>query len=272
MIRSWILPTATAALLLVSACTVKEPRGDCPCYVTLDLDDFARLQDYDKGKVGMHSGSELSEEDISPAQYMGRGYETSVRRVPSVFFTVVGHEGLSFSSDTLRVAFGREWTRVMADSVAGECSGDSEYLKLSPRKEYCTVFLVVVGKDSSIEDEYDFRVRANSCGIRLRDRASVRGAFSAVAQNPWTGSVYSVTMPRQSDYDAVLDILVHEDTRMYTVDDHVADVKLGAIMQANGYDWTKDSLDDIYVTVDFASANVSVGIEEWKDEDIQDQI
>ena len=132
---------------------------------------------------------------------------------------------------------------------------------------------MVVGKDSSGgEEEYDYRIRANSCGIRLRDRASVRGAFSAVADNPWTGSVYAVTMPRQNDYDAVLDILCHEETKMFTVDDYVSEIKLGAVMKASGYDWTKDSLDDIYVTIDFARATVSVGIEQWEDENVDDQI
>ena len=123
MTRHRILPLAFLVLLAPSACTVKETRTDCPCYVTLDLDDFALLQDYDTGKVGMHSGTEMSQEDFTPSQYLGRGYETSVRRLPCVFFSVVGQEGLNMCSDTLKVSVGSEWPRVMADSAAGECSG-----------------------------------------------------------------------------------------------------------------------------------------------------
>ena len=71
-------------------------------------------------------------------------------------------------------------------------------------------------------------------------------------------SSYSVRIPRQKESDIILDFLEKSGD-----DEPVGGIDLGNEMDKKGYDWTKESLDDIFVILDFVRMDFSLKIVEW---------
>ena len=71
-------------------------------------------------------------------------------------------------------------------------------------------------------------------------------------------SSYSVRIPRQKQSDIKLDFFEKDGE-----DGPVGGIDLGNEMDRKGYDWTKESLDDIYIILDFVRMDFSLKIVEW---------
>lgn len=248
------------------SCSVKESRMSCPCYVNMNVDAFCALNGADDAMVSVISGSPTQKENITLSEYQGTGYDIVVDRKTNCFSCVVGSEGMKNSGDSIICPENGEWSRVYADSKSILCDADDRYVEMVPHKEFCTITFVLVGLAAPDGYPYDIRVRAGSNGMRVKDRCPVEGNYTAFAVKSVSGTTYSVRVPRQKDSEMVMDLLNHSEDRVYTVEDRVKTFPLGLTMKNMGYNWEKEDLEDIYVTVDYVRASVSVRLDEWSEE------
>ena len=84
------------------------------------------------------------------------------------------------------------------------------------------------------------------------------------------GAWYGV-IPRQKSNDLLLEVYLpeegHEDRGRI---DYVID--LGAKFEAMGYDWTAEDLRDVSVKVGFASAGITVSVQDWEGDNSYENI
>lgn len=251
--------------LSVISCSIKDSRLDCPCYVNVNVDAFCSLNGADAALVSVMSGSPVTKENISLMDYAGTGYDVVVDRKTNSFSCVIGNEGMICTGDSIICPANGEWGRIYADAKSVFCDADDRYVELVPHKDFCTVTFVLVGVDSVEDYPFDIRVRANSNGMRVKDRKPVEGKYVAYAAANGSGTTLSVRLPRQSDTETVMDFMNRRQDRIYSVDDRVKTILLGKIMEAGGYNWEKDDLEDLSVTIDYVRASVSVRIDEWEE-------
>ena len=265
---------AAGVLLLafpLAACSVKEDRAPCPCYLVLDMDGMAHNPDYPQGLVTIMSGQVISQERITLSDHEGTGYEKAVPRRLVDASCAAGHEDLWWHTDTLYAATGLEWGPVMLACAQVDCNDDLRHVRMDFRKEHCRVTFMLVGVTDADSYPFDLRVRANSCGVRMRDRRPVDGRYTVYARRGNT-AFFHTTLPRQSESEIALDLLMHSDTHEYTPDDLVVTLDMGRMLRDQGYDWTRDDLEDVYVTVDVVKATATISIQPWDRSEVREEI
>ena len=265
-----ILPLLLPAFPLVS-CSIKESRAECPCYALIDLDEYAELSDAEDILVTVRGGGVSSNSEVKLTDCLGCGHEEKVGRSSVIFCSASGYGDMNVQSDSVRAPGNMEWGKIFSDGQIADCDDDICVVRMRPHKEYCTVIFLVVGVPSE-GLLFDMRVRANSDGVRLRDSKPLEGAYTAYVSGSFAGSVCSVRIPRQEDDNMVLDLLEHREDRTYTAEDILTSFPLGRMIRAQGFSWTKSSLDDVYITIDYSRMIADVSIIEWNEKDIEESI
>lgn len=259
-------------LLAVSAsCSIKEDRRVCPCYLSLDISEAAMKGEHARALVTLVSGSLLSQESLLTQDYLEADYEVTVPRREVSASCVIGHDDLWWRSDTLMPPSGLEWGPVLLARSTEDCDDDLRHVKMSFHKEYCKVSFLLVGVSDPEAYPFDIRLRANSNALRMRDRRPLDGRYTVFAR-PSNTALFTVLMPRQAENEVAVDLLWHSEEHRYALDDLVTSIDLGRELAAQRYDWEKDDLDDIYVTIDVVRASASISIREWEHTDIEEVI
>lgn len=243
-------------LPLLPACSVKENRDACPCYVNYNFDELIS-EGYRSALVSVSSDVSLYREDLDLLSVAGSGLDVPVPKTYVRSSVVLGLDRSYRSGDTLAVRENVEADAVYVWSDLRLCREEVVSLRPRPRKQYCKVDIIVTGVPPGAEYPYDMQVRANCCGLDLFDLLPVEGKYSTVVRKNNTSS-YSVRIPRQKESDIILDFLEKSGD-----DEPVGGIDLGNEMDKKGYDWTKESLDDIFVILDFVRMDFSLKIVEW---------
>lgn len=269
--KKYALLTAAAltGAVLLSSCSIKEDRAECPCWLTLYYDNVIHMHDYSKALVTVFASEVVVQENVDIIPLEGVGNEYPVPRRENIAMCAVGHENLWWKHDTLTVPTGLDWGRVFLDTQHVDCSGDLAEAVFDVHKEYCQVNFILVGLNDASTYPFDIRVRANCNGVRMRDRKPVHGAFTTYAQPENTAELFRVRVPRQEANEMTMDLLHKRPDHDYKEDDLLMTLDLGNAMSAVGYNWGKEDLDDIYVTVDFVLGTYSVTIIPWTETDIE---
>ena len=259
-------PALLGLVLLLSisaACTIKEERSACPCYLNLNFDSMAKNPDYTQGLITVMNDKVLDQNRVRLEEYVGCGYEVAVPKGSIGACMVTGHEDLWWHSDTLYAATNLQWGPVMLANSISDCNTDEKWVLMDFHKEYCRVNIILVGVTDMENYPFDLRMRANCNGVRMRDRKAVEGLYKAFA-TPQNTAVSSLLLPRQADNELMLDVFKHKDDRTYAEGDLVTIVNVGKVLSQTGYDWTKSDLDDIYVTLDVVNFSLSVSVAPWE--------
>ena len=243
-------------LPLLSACSVKENRDACPCYVNYNFDELIS-EGYRSALVSVSSDVSLYREDLDLLSVAGSGLDVPVPKTYVRSSVVLGLDRSYRSGDTLAVRENVEADAVYVWSDLRLCREEVVSLRPRPSKQYCKVDIIVTGVPPGAEYPYDMQVRANCCGLDLFDLLPVEGKYSTVVRKNNTSS-YSVRIPRQKESDIILDFLEKSGD-----DEPVGGIDLGNEMDKKGYDWTKESLDYIFVILDFVRMDFSLKIVEW---------
>lgn len=260
------LPVWLALSLMICSCSVKEDRHDCPCFVHLVLDEFIRAGFRD-ASLSFDSGGNIFRDDVELVKYSGCPYEIALPRSETCMSVVSGSDGFVMEDNVLSVPYGQESGPLWLFHDRLDCSGDEEYVRAVPFKQYCCLTVIVSGLPPDEEYDCSMTVRADCCGIGLLDAGPVEGKYCATVRKT-ARNTFSVRIPRQSGNSLFLDILpggngpsAHRGGQTaWTFD-------LGQEFSGSGYDWTKQSLDDVSAVVDCSRAEVSVSVEEWEFDD-----
>lgn len=240
---------ALAAMMSV-ACSVKEKRCDCPCYLMLDFSKVDSVS-VPSVSVGLHSADGFMKTMDLGCEKYGRPLVVEVPR-SDIFISVVSDDGGLFDPHGIVIPHGEECPPLYMHSSKVNTERDTVTDTVVLHKNYCalTVGMIADGKSQP----FDVGVKGNVCGYE-DDGRPMGGDFLVIGTLP-AGGVNVVNLPRQKDSSLSLQIL--SDGKV------VREFALGEYIESSGYDWTAPDLEDIEVRVDFALAEVMIRINEWE--------
>ena len=246
---------ASVCILMLSSCSVKEFRGDCPCFLNLNVDDIVSAGEFRESLVSVASGSMVQHENIQLARYEGVGYELKVPRRMVHASLAAGIQKAARRNDTLIYSKNVEMDVLFAWNADLVCDDDMKYARPVLHKQYCNLILDILGSD----EDYDLALRAGCNAVALLGLKPLAGEYSVPLRKKGLKR-YEVRVPRQRDSWVLLDFICAGDVSVFDV---------GAGLAACGYDWSKADLDDAVVTVDMVQAKMSVSIKDWESEKLE---
>lgn len=240
-----------AVLAMVSAaCSVKEKRCDCPCYLMLDFSKVDSIS-VPSVSVGLHSADGFQKAMELGCERYGRPLVVEVPR-SDIYVNVVSDDGGLFKAHGLVIPHGEECPPLYMHSSKVNTERDTVTDTVVLHKNYCALSVGMIADGKT--QPFQIGVKGNVCGYE-DDGRPMGGEFLVVHTLP-AGSLDVINLPRQKDASLSLQIIDGGQV--------VREFALGEYMVSSGYDWTSPDLDDIEVKVDFALAEVTVRVNEWE--------
>ena len=264
-------PLLVLLCFLLLSCSVKEDRGECPVYININFDEVIRKDLFRKSLVCHQSASVFGCDNLELLEYEGTGYDVTASRGVVRLSAAFGHQACSFRSDTLLVQEGAEIGKLFVWSDMALCEDDLYCVSARPHKQYCTMNVIVCGELPWQDADFDLRLKANCNSLSLFDMEPLEGNYTALLERK-NASGYEIRIPRQKTSDVIIELLEKNVRGIYSEEDLIGVVNVGQELSAGGYDWNKEDLDDVYVTVDFARCSASIEIVPWNPETIDVQI
>ena len=237
----WVL----VAVMVAVSCSVKEDRGDCPCYLELDCSEL------DRAFVDVEGVAErFSFGDLIRAEEYGSLHEYQVPR-GELRLIINGIIGKMIVWDSRFLPWeGQQMDSLFARSVLLDtrCDGVREVLRLN--KQFATVTLAFAGGEDGCEVVF----RGNVCGVDPLKLEPYPGPFRFTSRADPAGE-FSVRVPRQLD-----DSLVAE---VYRDGHYVETVPVGVLIERAGFDWTSEDLGDVRIEADLPAGAFSVTVMDW---------
>ena len=255
-----LIPACLALLAAGTACSVKEDRGPCPCYLQVSFTDpdatgEAELLGWRDDQVFR---DRIRIEKARPAW---------TKPVPKGMLTVSACTGIrkAFAEGhQMRIPPGMEADSLYAWFSEVDASGDLAYAQVTFRKQFATVFLDI-RKSAEVVRSCRFLVEGNSCGFDLLDFSPVEGTFrcgpvsaagSLTGSGAGDGTIVTFRVPRQGDTGLTVTVSPEGSVP--------ASFPLGEYIERLGYNWKTEELQDIYVSIDLARGLVDVRVADWE--------
>ena len=258
MIRFKTWPSAFICCLfgvaMMAACSVKEDRRECPCTLELDFSELDCEVVKSVNVIAASADGFVFNDCVSSEAFA----EKYVKTVPHGFLQVTVWAGDTrgvYGDNIVHIPYGLECPPVYLHSFVADTRGELCTQKVLLNKNYCG--LTVMMADGTYVP-YCLTFKGGVNGYDVTGRPSL-GEFSCVAY-PTDNGDSKALLPRQLD-----------NTLMLEVDDGVPHLKMFAIgeyLDKAGYDWTKPSLEDVTVVLDYSLTSVTVHIAGWDKEDV----
>jgi len=244
-------------LPLLAACSVKEDRDECPCWLQIDLSTCSHYADRVSLK-GWTSGSpvfgvQVLSEDFSSA------HEEEVPRTMVSYCATSGLDATRNSGMSVIIPEGEQSDRLYAYRADVQAYGETVYDKVSLHKQYAAV-AVSIGEG---EGDYSVKVKSSWNGLDLVSLRPVSGSFEFFPEKN-EEKVWYFRLPRQGDDSLVMEIT---DTH-----GHTYPYGLGDLVRKSGYDWSAEDLDDIMIGVDYHTGQIKVEVIPWEEGLVYDEI
>lgn len=250
-----------------TACSVKEDRMGCPVYVNLNYDKVIAGNRYESSLVSAFDGTPAYLDAVDILPYEGMGFEIACRRGQLRLASAFGYEAFSWDGDVLTVREGVESGPLFVWADKSEALGDLYCVEVVPHKQYSKVNIIVVGLLPGEDFGYDIRIKAGCNGLDLYELTPVEGGYCALARSR-NAAGYEVIVPRQLRNEVILELLEPSPGHIYAPEDLLGVIDVGKELEAIGFDWKKQDLDDINVVVDFVRMTAAVEVSEWLRDDI----
>ena len=249
---------------ILTGCSVKESRTLCPCLVCVDMSRFGELHECDDVLFSMVGNSRIEQMKVLMEEYGHKPFEIEVRgRYATTFCAAAGYSDMICRGDTLIARNNSEYPPLWTASDTERCDDDEAEVELVPRKDYALLLFSVKGLGASDDVQYELAIKAGSNGITLSNHSPVKGPYKAIAHKSQVGETFELRVPRQDDYELILEIVSGSSSDV---------LELGQLMEDYGYDWHKDDLDDIMVSVDFSKPELELKISKWVNYSIDENI
>ena len=247
-----LIPACLALLTAGTACTVKEDRGPCPCYLQVTFTDpdaagEAQMLGWDEDRLFRDM---VRIEEARPA------WTKPVRKGMLVLLACTGMDESFPEGRQMRIPPGSQADSLYAWFEEVDATGDLAYAKVSFRKQFATVFLDI-RKPADVVRSCRFDVEGNSCGFDLLDFSPVSGTFRCSPVPRDGEEVVTFRIPRQEDTG--LSVTIRPE------DAPSARFPLGEYIERLGYNWKTEELQDIYVAIDLVRGLVDVRVADWEE-------
>ena len=247
-----LIPACLALLAAGTACSVKEDRGPCPCYLQVSFTDpdaagEAQMLGWDEDRLFRDM---VRIEETRPT------WTKPVRKGMLVLSACTGMDESFPEGRQMRIPPGFQADSLYAWFEEVDATGDLAYATVSFRKQFATVFLDI-RKPADVVRTCRFDVEGNSCGFDLLDFSPVAGTFRC-APVPRDGEeIVTFRVPRQGDTG--LSVTIRPE------DAPSARFPLGEYIERLGYNWKTEELQDIYVAIDLVRGLVDVRVADWEE-------
>lgn len=245
----------------LASCSVKEDRGDCPAYVTVNVDRFIN-RDLPNGTVVFDDPFAHHSEEINFYPYSGIGYEWPVDRHLARVTVLSGYDREKIGESEVRVPYGQMAGMVWAYTETFSAESDLYVVDAWPHKQYCLVrFMFDNGYKAPEPYPWRFRIKAECNGFDLYTLEPLVGEYCCTVW-PNAQGQFSCIIPRQLGNNLIMEIFVpNEDSETEGRVEYVID--LGKRFENLGYDWSVPDLGDVSLKVGFASGEVDVSVDGW---------
>ena len=244
----------TLTILLAISCSIKEDRSPCPCWLSIDLSRCTQ----ESVTIAAWADSELFSERVSVQDYRSKGsYEKTVPRGHVNTSVVYGERDMQRTGPMLTIPLGHDCDSLWAHAASIECLGENAMDTAVLHKQFARVFMSVeipIGH----EYPYTFTICSDVSGTDLRDLSPVEGDFR-VDLSLDMDNVCMFCLPRQKEDGGALRLLIHDNGEV------IETIPLAEWISRMGYNWRSIDLEDIYIGVDYARAEVSISIRGWDD-------
>lgn len=238
------------SVALICSCSVKSDRSACPglLFMSVSGGDDAGVS-ISVRSTGSESGEKVHIEKIGGIARAGFDLNYGKNYEVCCFNGV----DQNWSGE---IEFGCQMPSLFAYVCEVECVSEVNELSALLAKQFCRVNIEVKGVDCAV------RLRSNVCGVELSTLAPIQGHFCALAQPVMNSqaprSHFIVNVPRQIDLSLSLDLLDAQSQEVFYTRN------IGSILEAGGMDWSKDSLPDVYLTVEYVDNSFNVSVQNWE--------
>ena len=247
-----LIPAFLALFAAGTACTIKEDRGSCPCYLQVSFTDpdavgEAEMLGWDEDRLFR---DRIRIEEARP------WWTKPVRKGMLILSACTGMVESFPEGHQMRIPPGFQADSLYAWFEVLDATGDLAYAKVSFRKQFATVFLDI-RKPAEVVQSCQFLVEGNSCGFDLLDYSPVYGTFRFTPVAGKGEQIVTFRVPRQGDTGLSVTIKPEGTTPTR--------FPLGEYIKRLGYSWKTEELQDIYVAVDLVRGLVDVRVADWEE-------
>lgn len=246
----------------VLSCSIKENRVGCPAWLTVVSDGHLGEENED-GKLVFNivAGSGSGREDGLLETFSAGGTVLTVPRMETVNVDVLGGvSAMEFAGGVLKIPSGCDCDCIVGGSGSICLTTEEGILPLPLNRCYARLLMTLSG---NMPDPcpYRFVLTGGVDGYELPGLRPHRGVFRyempALSANNFTARV-----PRQSDNTLQVEIWRIKDEEL------ISTVPVGVELRALEYDWNAPDLNDIFMLLDFARADLTISVEDWDKETI----
>ena len=236
-------------LLLLSSCSIKENRAECPCALTLELTGLP-VRPVVLGVAGEgYAFTEVIHSDTVLVVPVPKG-ELAVSAVGGA---------LAEGDGSVQIPEGEEAPPLYLFHADVSTEAEQVVLPVLLHKQFCSLELLFKGP-SGFAPPFEVAVEGSYGGWRP-DGSPSAGAFSRRLL-PGSDGRAVLRLPRQGD-DSLLMHIVFSDQVVRTF-------ALGSYIAASGYDWSAPDLEDLTLNVDISLTSVTISTDLWtRTEDIE---
>ena len=254
-------------LWLGVACTVREDRGDCPCYVDVDYRQVLRTTrsgdasglvevaffNPDRNWTTSHALGSCPEVEEVPV-------DKGSLRVVAVLHDQPRQKYLT-NGTVITYAAGNEIDPLYVHTELLDCTEETTRCTLQPHKQFTTLTFTDE-QDGALCRQYHLVVRGTTCGLDAADLSAVEGPYLyTVQESDGTGAI-RVRIPRQLRDDLLLEFWEKREQRLLFT------CPVGLYLFAAGYNPDAEDLPDYDLRIDFRQALVYLRIADWTEETI----
>lgn len=260
----FMVPCLTA----IVSCSIKEDRTDCPCWLTVNLENTS-LEHPDMTHkdvtIAMWSPDLIRRERVTVADYgEERPYERSVPKGLVSLSAYAGRTKMVTQARKLIVSKGSQCDSIYAYSNLVDCTEEYASDDAVLHKEFATL-LITMACNPDEQNSFGIRVRGNVNGFDTVDMSPLPGDFEFMSFGDGDlNNRFAVRVPRQQDSSLKLDVLGWEGVEN-TID-------IGRYIEECGYSWDAPDLDDIRIDIEHASIIGQLQILPWEEESREFQL
>lgn len=235
--------------LLLSACSIKEDRTDCPSVLVLDLSEV----EFDSLKVSVEAVGGYLYKDVVYRSDYGEPYCINVPRGNLLFGAYSGDvDAINYSLPGLVIPLGNECFSVHMDNSSLEVDGEVFYKKVELHKNYTCVSFNLLHE--GVPSAFNIRLLGSINGYSA-DGNPQMGIFSVDTSLDERGRA-AVRVPRQ--IDGSLELVIMNDDKM------LRKFAIGEYILQSGFNWEALNLDDIEVDIDYSLTMITLKIAQWQ--------
>ena len=240
-------------LLLAASCSFKEERTGCPCWLTMELSDVARVSDRARVEL-LEDGASVCSETVSGKDIRNGQFERTVLK--GIVRTSVCSGAARVSSSKALFTGGQMADTVWAHTAEVDCTGETAVDVVRMHRQFAHVTLRFLDRESA-QGIDALSVSTDCGGLDLLTLSPLPGDWGMTLELS-DGGTAGFFVPRlRQDGRLVLTVT--------SAGKEKDEIDLQRLLEDAGYRWDREDLDDVTVGLDFNLGVIGIRIDPWKE-------